>query len=236
MANNEEKEATKAAPAATKASEVIEEVKAQADTNKKMAKVALGITVAVVVVVLAVLGYWYGVRIPAIDKANEAIGIADNALAMGNDSLALVKFKDVADNYGYDAGNRANLNVAILLYKDKKYDEALAYIDRYDATENVIGASAMSLKGDCLSNLKKYDEALACYSEAVMISKDNPEFTPVFMMKQATVYREQKNYAKEAETYQSIIDNYPTFGPGIRVDMDKLLERAKSQAGTTAAK
>ena len=50
-------------------------------------------------------------------------------------------------------------------------------------------------------------------------------------MKEATVYRELKDYKKEASVYQAIVDEYPDYGPSINVDMQKYLERAKAEAG-----
>lgn len=77
--------------------------------------------VALVAVVAAVLIYIYAVRQPGIRQANDAIGQADLTAVMGNDSLALQQYKAVADDYGYDAGNRAALNAAIILYQQGKY-------------------------------------------------------------------------------------------------------------------
>lgn len=182
-------------------------------------------------VVCLVLAYIFFIHKPGVTAADNAIGQADMTLAQGNDSLALVQYKQVADEYGHDAGNRAKLNAAILLYQKKQWQEAIDYLNGYDASESVIGASSMALKGDCYVNLKNYDEALACFEKAVKISGDNPAYTPYFLMKEANVYREQKKYAEEAAVYQSIIDNYPNYGPSINVDMKKYLERAKAQAG-----
>ena len=63
------------------------------------------------------------------------------------------------------------------------------------------------------------------------ISDENPAYTPYFLMKEATVYRELKDYKKEAATYQEIVDEYPDYGPSINVDMQKYLDRAKAEAG-----
>lgn len=187
--------------------------------------------VIVIAIVCAILFYFYGIRQPGINKANEAIGAADIEMTLGNDSVALVKYKDVADNYGYQAGNRAALNAAIILYKQGKYQEALDYLKKYNGKDKIIAASAKSLEGDCLVNLKKYDQALSCFAEAAKISDDNPAYTPAFLMKEATVCRELKNYNKEAELYQQIIDQYPNYGPSLNIDMEKYLERAKIDAG-----
>lgn len=202
--------------------------------GQKVQKNSSAIMWAVIVlaaIVVAVLVYIYAIRQPGIQKANDAIGQADLIAVMGNDSLALQQYQAVADDYGYDAGNRAALNAAIILYQQGKYQEALEYVSRYEAKEDVIGAAAYSLQGDCYVNLKEYDKALDCFKKAVSQSDNNPYYTPTFLLKEANVYRELKDYKSEAACYQEIIDNYPQYGGMVRMDVEKYLRRAQLQAG-----
>lgn len=187
--------------------------------------------VAVAVVVALVLGYIFGIRNPGRNNADNAIGQADLELMQGNDSAALVIYQNVANDYGYDAGNRAALNSAIILYQQGKYAEALDFLKKYDGKESVIGATAKSLEGDCLVNMDKFDEALGCYDEAISICEKNPSLAPYFLMKKANIYNAQKNHQKEAETYQVIVDEYPAFGPQMNIDFEKYVERAKALGG-----
>ena len=160
-----------------------------------------------------------------------ALGQADMELIMGNDSVALAKYQQVAANHGYKAGDLANLNAAILLYQDKKYDEALAALKNYSPSESIIGAGAKSLEGDCYVNLKKYAEAVDCYKKAISISDNNPHYTPLFMLKEATVLHEMKDYKAEAAVYETLAKDYPTFEAESGISYDKYLERAKALAG-----
>lgn len=201
-------------------------IEQRVQNNQKLIMWACIIVAAVVCIILF---YIYGIRKPGIESANNAIGQADITLATGNDSLALQQYKQVADEYGYEAGNRANLNAAILLYQDGKYEEALNYLKKYDSSESIIGASAKSLEGDCYVNLKKYDEALKCFQTAVKASDKNPYYTPLFLMKEATVQRELKNYKAEAELYTTIKEEYPQFAGSTQMDLDKYIARANAQ-------
>ena len=146
----------------------------------------------------------------------------------GNDSVALDKFRNVADEYGYKSGDIAALNAAIILYKDKKYEEALTYLKKYSTTETIIGAGAKSLEGDCYVNLKQYPQALDAFKAAVKVSDNNPYYTPVFLMKQATVLREMKDYKAEAAIYEQILKDYPKAPAALNVDIEKYLQRAKA--------
>lgn len=186
--------------------------------------------IAVAAVVAVILIYVYAIRQPGQNAANNALGQADIELLMGNDSVALAKYQQVAADHGYDAGNLANLNAAIILYKEGKYEEAIGYLKNYSASESVIGASAKSLEGDCYVNLKQYPQAIDCFKQAVKISDNNPHYTPAFLLKEATVLREQKDFKAEAAVYEQILKDYPTYGSEIGVDIKKYLERAQDAA------
>ncbi len=187
--------------------------------------------VGVAVVVALILIWIYAIRQPGINAANEALGQADMELIMGNDSIALEKYQQVARDHGYKAGELASLNAAILLYKDKKYDEALAALKGYSSSDDIIAAGAKSLEGDCYVNLKQYPEAVAAFKKAVAISDNNPHYTPVFMLKEATVLHEMKDYTAEADIYKTLIADYPTFGDELGINFEKYLERAQALAG-----
>lgn len=226
MANNKNQDETR-----TSIDEVNDTLTGIGEKVQENPKTIMYACIAVAVVVVAVLVYIYAVRQPGIQAANEALGQADMELVMGNDSIALAKYQQVAAEHGYKAGELASLNAAVLLYKDKKYEEALSYLKGYSASESIIGAGAKSLEGDCYVNLKRYDEALGCFKEAVSISDNNPAYTPAFMLKEATVLREMKDYKAEAAIYEEIINEYPNYGAQVGMDMLKYLERAKAQAG-----
>lgn len=200
---------------------------AKVQDNKKLISIVSLIVVAIVAIILA---YVYFFRGPGINKANDAIGAADLALAQGNDSVALAQYTQVADKYGFEAGNRAHLQAAILLYEKGEYDKAIKYLNDYSPAEDIIGAAAYSLKGDCYVNTDKLDEAVKCFKDAIKQSNDNPAYTPFFMMKLARVYAAQNNHAEEAKIYKEILEKYPTYGSSNQIDIEKLLDRAELQS------
>lgn len=193
---------------------------------QKNNKVITYVSLAIAVVVAIVIGWYYFIHQPNQAKATDAIGVADLSLAQGEDSLALTQYQKVAAEYGGDAANRANLQAAIQLYKEGKYEEALKYLKDYDAKEEIIGAGAYSLTGDCYVNLKKYDDAVKAYNKAVSQSNKNPQLTPFVMLKLARVYAAQGNHAKEAETYKAVLTEYPMYGESNQIDVQKYYDRA----------
>ena len=197
------------------------------EQNKKS---VIWYAVALLVFIGLGLGYYYGKK-SAKEDAGEMIGKADIELMQGNDSVALAQYQAVAAEYSNGVANRANLNAAILLYQKGNYEEALKAVENYDVEEELVGAASQSLKGDCLVNLKKYDEAVAAYDEAISVANGNELYAPVFMMKKATVLSAQQKYSDAAAIYQNIKDNYSKYVNAYRVNIDKYIDRANYLAG-----
>jgi tetratricopeptide (TPR) repeat protein len=177
-----------------------------------------------------ILGYVYLIQEPNFENAKAEIAQADSKLALGQDSIALEAYKAVADSYSNDAANRAGLNAGIILFQQGKYEEAINYINKFDAEGVLVGPASQSLIGDCYVNLEKYDEAVKYFDKAISLAGDNDLYTPLFILKKATVLREQGKFAEEAKALEIIKNKYPNFVTGYRVDVDKLIERANAQA------
>ena len=198
------------------------------EDNKKYINWAL---IAIAVLALLAIGYIYGIRNPNLNKAKEEIGKADITLLQGDEDAALKAYEQVADQYGNKTAERGHLNAAILLYKKGEYEKALKHLEDYNPSGNLIGPAAMSLKGDCYVNLKKFDKALAAYDKAISMANGNEEYAPAFMIKKATLLHAQKKYAEEAAIYQEIMDKYPIYDQQYGVNAEKYIERANALAG-----
>lgn len=218
-----------------------EEALAQEQKTARTQKILMWVIIAAsaIIILILILIYIFAIRQPGIQAADNAIGQADMSNNLGQDSVALVQYKQVADNYGYDAGNRAALNAAIILYQQAqndstgraaKLEEAISYLKKYDAKESVIGASSRSLMGDCYVNLGNLQEGRKCFAEAAALSDNNPAYTPFFMMKEATVDRALGDHAAEAALYQAILDRFPAYGAEQGLDIEKYLKRAQASA------
>jgi tetratricopeptide (TPR) repeat protein len=202
-------------------------IEKKVEENKKMIVWVLGAIVAIAVIIL---GYVYLIQEPNFENAKAEIAQADSKLALGQDSIALEAYKAVADSYSNDAANRAGLNAGIILFQQGKYEEAINYINKFDAEGVLVGPASQSLIGDCYVNLEKYDEAVKYFDKAISLAGDNDLYTPLFILKKATVLREQGKFAEEAKALEIIKNKYPNFVTGYRVDVDKLIERANAQA------
>lgn len=203
---------------ATEQVEQAEDIVAKARANKKT---IAGISVAIVVVIAAVL-VWLLVAQSGSRKADELIARAD---AAQNDSIALTLYADAA-KAGYKSGNRAKAELGIRYYRDGQYEKALQYLDDASLDDEIAAAGVYTLQGDCHVNLEQYDQALKCYNKAISKADKNPEIVPFVLIKEANIYRAQGKYADEAKAYKTIIDEYPSYVATTRVDIKKYYERA----------
>lgn len=193
--------------------------------TKKYRKQLTGLFIAVVVVLVALL-VWFLVRQSQVAKADQAIALAD---VEQNDSIALSLYKDAA-THGTKSGDRAKIETAIRLYKAGDYEEAIKYLDDASADDEIVAAGIYTLKGDCYVNLANYDAAIKAYDKAIKEANHNSQLVPIILIKEANVFREQKDYAAEAKAYGKIVEEYPHYGEATNLDIRKYYERAKAAA------
>ncbi|MBO4955153.1 MAG: hypothetical protein J6C77_01965 [Muribaculaceae bacterium] len=197
-------------------------------------------SVAVAAIVAILLIYIYGFHRPAVNKANNDFGLANNAYlsasATGEPTdTALVEiaelFEAAAAN-GHQGGNNATLMAAIVSYQAGDWQKALDLLDDYDRTDEVIATTSQVLAGDCYVNLGDLEKGLETFKDAQETADGNPLLVPYILIKQANVNRELKNYSEEAAIYQTLLDEYPLYQQQCGVDFRLALDRAKAQAGT----
>lgn len=204
---------------------VIEEEADFVAKTKKYRKQLTALFIAVAVILVAVLAIFL-VRQSQAAKADQAIALAD---VEQNDSIAFELYKDAAA-HGTKSGDRAKIECAIRLYGDGKYEEAIKYLDDASADDEIVAAGIQTLKGDCYVNLENYEAAIKAYGKAIKEAKRNSQLVPIILVKEANVYRAQKNYKAEAEAYETIIKDYPSYGEATNLDIRKYYERAKASA------
>ena len=98
-----------------------EDIIAKAQANKRTIVWCFIIAFILIIGVLA----WILIAQAGSAKADGLIAKAD---AVSNDSVAVELYKEAA-NAGYKSGHRAAAEVAIRLYQDGKYEDAIKYLD-----------------------------------------------------------------------------------------------------------
>jgi predicted negative regulator of RcsB-dependent stress response len=91
---------------------------------------------AIIVLAIAVLGYWYYERSEALkaQRAENAYMQARQSAAAGNLPLAISDLQKVAARYeGTRAGTQASMTLAQALYQQKKFKEGIAALKKGEA-------------------------------------------------------------------------------------------------------
>jgi TolA-binding protein len=86
----------------------------------------------------------------------------------------------------------------------------------------------VGLQGDCLSELKKYDQAAAKYAEAADML-DNEFTAPMYLFKAGLHAELAKNFEDASAHFTRIRDDYPDYGN--QKTIDKYIARVSTVKG-----
>jgi len=125
---------------------------------------------AIIVLAIAVLGYWYYERSEALkaQRAENAYMQARQSAAAGNLPLAISDLQKVAARYdGTRAGTQASMTLAQALYQQKKFKEGIAALKKAEAKAPADFRSSIHvLEADGYEELKDFVAAAEQYKVA----------------------------------------------------------------------
>ncbi len=199
------------------------------EDNQKTIYIALGVIVGIVA---AVVGWNRFYIAPMEQEAQSQMFMAEKYFELDSFRLALegdgnyLGFLEIADDYGMSkSGNLANYYAGICYLHVGSYEDAIEYLNDFDADDNMISQIAEGAIGDAHMELGEYGEALSQYLEA---ANDEPnEFrTPIYLMKAGLAAEKDGNYKKAKEIYQRVEKEYPETIEGRNVA--KYIARAEA--------
>jgi len=177
-------------------------------------RVAQGIGVALVVLVLAIPGYIYYHQ-QQEEAANQQLGQILPVYEQGNYQQALDGTNNqagllaLADDYSNtDAGNLATFYAANALYELEEYERALEHFQRFEKGQNFIGASAYAAQAAIHENKGNFGRAAELYEQAAS-QYQNKLTAPRFLLNAGQAYEEAGQYEAAMNMYQRIQDEYP---------------------------
>jgi tetratricopeptide (TPR) repeat protein len=191
------------------------------EENKKSLSIIIG---GAVLVVVGYLVYTNMIVAPQEKDAQKDMFTAEQYFAMDSMNLALngdgnkMGFLQIIDNYGSSqSANLAHYYAGIAYLKKGEYQNAIDYLSKYDAEDDITGALALGGIGDANLELGNKDEALKYYKKA--IDWDKNQFTAcIYMMKAALVYELNNDYKSATELYEKIKKDYPNSTEAREVD------------------
>lgn len=203
-----------------------EELIEQFKGNKilKYSTYGVGVITAIVLVFLAYKNFISNPKNEA-SKAEIANGIM--YLEQDSTKLAIEEFEYLASEYkGYQGAEIASYALGNLYFEQGDYEAALNQLKKVKIKDTYLMTLAIGTQGDCYSELGDYKNAVKKYIEAAD-RQDNEATTPLFYFKAGLNAEEAGDFAKAAEFYQKIKDNYTSFAN--QKGIDKYISRAENK-------
>ena len=194
--------------------------------NKFLAGIA-----AIVIVVGGVLGYQHFIAEPNEKKASEALFkgeqyfMADNyEFALNGDSLGYEGFLKVADEFsGTDAGQLANAYAGICYAQLGQYENAVKFLDKFNADDQLVSPALMGTLGNCYVQLGQLDKGAATLIKAAD-KADSQALSPIYLIQAGQIYEKLGKKSEALSAYQTVKDKY--FNSYHAMEIDKYIERA----------
>lgn len=193
-------------------------------------KFLIGIA-AVVIIVGGFLGYKNFISEPNEIKASETIFKAEQYFNAGNyeaalngDSLGTIGFLAVANQFGgTDAGELANAYAGICYAQLGQYENAVKYLDKFSADDQLVSPAILGTMGNCYAQLGQLDKAAATLVKAADKANSHA-LSPIYLIQAGQIYEKLGKNSEAVKAYQTIKDKY--FNSYQAMDIDKYIERA----------
>ena len=185
------------------------------DFVKKNAGLLTGIAVAIALLIGGFFGYRYyqnTQNATAQEEMFQAVFYfeADSLSKALNGDGNNYGFLEIIDEYGgTDASNLAHYYAGVIYLKQGEYEQAIAQLNDFSASDLLVQAKAYALIGDAYMELEQYGQAAEQYQKAADY-KPNAFFTPQYLIKAALAQEANNNLPAATQSYQRIIDEFPT--------------------------
>jgi len=135
-----------------------------------------------------------------------------------NGSEGKYGFVKIADEFsGTDAGNLANYYAGMAYLNTGKYDEAIAFLDKFSSDDVMLKALALGGIGDAHSQKNQMKEALDFYQKA--LSSDENDFTtPRFTLKAGKIALALGNKEEALKLFMIIKEKYEATAEAQGID------------------
>jgi len=194
-------------------------------------KTIYGCLIALLVIGLAIVGYYKLYYQPKSEEATAQMFPAENNFTNGEYELALngdgnvLGFAQIIDDFGAKGGKDAYLYAGICELQLGNYQEAINYLKKYKGKDAILAARAAACIGDAYVGLGDNKQGLT-YFEKAAATADNV-FAAGYLLKAGVICEELGDNAKALTYYKKIKDQYPSSVEGY--DIDKYISRIESQ-------
>ncbi len=223
----EQQQAAEFSESMEKVENVLTSSEAFIENNKKPLLIVLG---AVIVVVLGLIWFLKSHNEKKAE-ANDAIFKAQSWFERDSFQLALSGnedfqgFEEVADQYSHTpAGNLACAYAGICYKNLGKNDEAIKYLKKFSADDNLVSPAIYGAIGDCFFDSNSLKDAESYYKKA--IDSKNNMIAPLYTYRLAMLYFNNGDNSKAADLMEKLKEDYPQSNEAR--DADKYIEYFQS--------
>ncbi|MDO4949623.1 MAG: hypothetical protein Q4E55_05590 [Bacteroidales bacterium] len=185
---------------------------------------------AIVLVVVAILGYKQFIYEPREVKASEALFVGEQyfqndqyELALNGDSANFAGFATVAKEFsGTAAGNLATAYAGLCCAHLEKFEDAVKYLDQFTGSDQLVGPAVKAALGNCYVNLGQEEKGAELLVKAAK-DADSQALSPVYYIQAGQVYEKLGKSADALKLYQTVKEKY--FQSYLSIEIDKYIER-----------
>lgn len=175
------------------------------------------------------LGYRQFIWAPANEKSNDGWWTALNYIEKDSTDQAIKLLVPFVNKYdGHVGGEIGQFLLGTQYMKKGQFQKALTTLEEVEVSDTYLSIMAVGLQGDCLSELKKYNDATEKYVEAADM-QENDFTAPMYLFKAGLHAELSKNYEDASAYFNRIRDDYPDFGN--QKTIDKYIARVSSIKG-----
>jgi tetratricopeptide (TPR) repeat protein len=167
--------------------------------------------------------------IAAMWQAEQQFGRDSFQLALDNPGGGFEGFVALADKYSATkAGNACAYYAAVCYLQTGNYDNAIQYMEKFDATGNVLPALKYGVLGDCYSEKQDFGKALDLYSKAADAAELDV-LAAYYLKKLGMLHEHQGNKDAAVKAYERLRRDYPNPTVSDWRDIEKYIYRANPQ-------
>lgn len=196
------------------------------EKNQRQILIAVGVVVALVLLVLAVRNFYIQPRELAAEnemsRAQMYFANGNFERALNGDDFTTIGFRAIATDFRMTrSGNLAAAYAGISYFRLGDFHNAIKFLSRFNGKDSYLTASVIGLIGDSYVELGEVTKAIGYFERAANMKND--VMSPIFLKKAGLAHESLGNLTRAAASFQKVKDLYPNSQEA--ADIDKYIAR-----------
>ena len=169
----------------------------------------------------------------ALARGQEYFNMEQYDKALNGDGANYGGFLKIATDYSStNAGNLANLYAGLCYANLEKWQEAINYLEKYDAADDaMVSPAAVAALGNAYAHVEQLDKAVSTLTKAADMADKrgdegvNNSIAPTFRLQAAEILESQGKKEEALKIYQAIKEKYVNSALVQSQEIDKYISR-----------